>query len=170
MAQKYIAYGIGDLAGKAKRMVSVRSDEKGLETLDGQWATFTPTVTLVGGAGNTVPQYSTNNGRYCRHCDIVFVDVFLDGDGGNEGAGTGVINISLPITSGASINNGDSWFHVGTFRNGTAEYILYGILGTSDSTLSLVYFPLINNVATVTGALQNNTSRFIRLHFWYEVD
>jgi hypothetical protein len=59
-------------------------------------------MTLVGGAGNTVPVYSTNTGRYTRVGNTIFVNVYLTGDGGAEGAGTGQINIALPITASAS--------------------------------------------------------------------
>lgn len=64
--------------------------------------TFTPTVTLVGGAGNTVPVYSTNTGRYIRNGNQVSVEILLTGDGGAEGAGTGVINVALPFTANAT--------------------------------------------------------------------
>lgn len=73
------------------------------QTLTG-WQTYAPTVTLVGGTGNTVPVYSSNLGRYLRMGNLVYVDINLSGDGGDEGAGTGQLNIALPVQAGASIN------------------------------------------------------------------
>jgi len=132
------------------------------------YQTFTPTVTLVGGVGNTTPVYSTNSGRYIQVGKIIFVDVLLDGDGGAEGAGTGVINIALPTT--ASSNSLGNFFSIGTNRNGTDENMLYGNINASSNTISISYFSAIANIADLTGVDQNNTTRFIRLKFFYEID
>lgn len=128
---------------------------------------FTPTVTLTGGVGNTVPVYSTNSGRYTRIGSRVFVDVYLSGDGGAEGAGTGTINVALPIAASASFQ-GDT-IPGGSARNGAAEYNLQVDIEPSATTALLTYFDTATNRSTFTGALQNDTLRFIRLSFNYEV-
>lgn len=129
--------------------------------------TFTPTVTLVGGAGNTTPVYSTNTGRYTRIGNRVFVDVFLANDGGAEGAGTGQVTVALPIAAHASTPSES--FPVGSAQNSTTEYPLWGQVNAGASTISLIYFDTISNRTNFTGALQNNTVRYIRLNFQYEV-
>lgn len=84
------------------------------------WRSYTPIVTLVGGAGNTVPVYTTNSGRYQRICNTILVDILLQGDGGAEGAGTGVFNISLPINGGTSTNS-DGVGNTGFVVNGADQ-------------------------------------------------
>lgn len=128
--------------------------------------TFTPTVTLVGGAGNTVPVYSTNTGRYTRLGNRVFVDIYLTGDGGAEGAGTGTFNVALPITASAS--NPPSYFPAGAFINGTAEDPIWGEIAASGTTISLNYEDVLNNLVAMTGAEQSSTTRTVRLKFFYE--
>ncbi len=129
--------------------------------------TFTPTVTLVGGAGNTVPVYSTNTGRYTRIGNRVFVDVYLTGDGGAEGAGTGVFSVALPVVASAS--NPTSYFPAGFFANGTAEDPLWGQIVGSGSVIDFAYEDVLNNFTVMTGAEQNNATRTVRLKFFYEV-
>ena len=129
--------------------------------------TFTPTVTLVGGAGNTVPVYTTNTGRYTRVGNRVFVDVYLTGDGGAEGAGTGQININLPITAGAS--HPTSYFPCGYALNNVTEDEIWGQVAGSGTTIQLVYFNAINTTTNLTGADQSSTTRSIRIKFSYEV-
>jgi hypothetical protein len=125
--------------------------------------TFAPTVTLVGGAGNTVPVYSTNTGRYTRIGNQVFVDIYLTGDGGAEGAGSGQINIALPITSSAS-HSADA---LGGFYgvNGGTFYDLKIVVPPSSGTFQ-VWQGLIS---AFIGDNQNNASRTMRFKFFYEV-
>lgn len=130
-------------------------------------STFTPTVTLVGGAGNTVPVYSTNSGRYMRIGNRVFVDILLTGDGGAEGAGTGQINVALPVAASASFPAES--FPAGNARNSAAEYAIHVEIAASATKAMLYYFDTISNRSSFTGDLQNNTTRFIRLSFNYEV-
>jgi len=130
--------------------------------------TWTPTVTLVGGAGNTVPVYTTNTGTYTRIGRMVFCNVILNGDGGAEGAGTGQVNIALPITAAAS-NSAVVYYPVGTGLNNATYYELYGQIATGGSTLILAYFNVLTSAIAFTGADQNNTSRAIQLRFFYEV-
>lgn len=129
---------------------------------------FTPTVTLVGGAGNVVPVYSTNTGRYTRIGNQVFVDILLSGDGGAEGAGTGTINVALPIAAAAAA--AADHFLVGTARNATAEWIIAGEVAGGGSLINLHYFESggLNRIP-LAGSDQSNTTRLIRLSFKYEV-
>ncbi len=127
---------------------------------------FTPTVTLVGGAGNTTPVYSTNSGRYMRVGNQIFADVYLTGDGGNEGAGTGQVNIALPVSASSSHNTG--YFPVGTAVNNATTYILYGQISGSASTIQLSYISAIGTLTAFTGDDQNNATRSIRLKLNYD--
>lgn len=134
--------------------------------------TCTPTITIVGGASNTVPVYSTNSCRWERVGRLVWVDVYLTGDGGAEGAGTGQINILLPFT--ASANHQIGGFAAGSATNGATQFELAGAIPSSSTTivLSNVLASLVTGEPTstsFTGAEQNNTSRLVRLKFFYEI-
>ena len=130
---------------------------------------FAPTPTLVGGSGNTVPQYTTNSGRYSRVGKRVNCEIYLDGDGGNEGAGTGSMNLALPIQAGP--NHPTGAICVGVYRNssGTPVYgILFGTIVPSSTTISLQKIAGGNLVA-FNGSDQAGTTRFLRLSFSYEI-
>jgi hypothetical protein len=130
--------------------------------------TFTPTVTLVGGAGNTTPVYTTNSGTYQVDGKRCYVDVTLTGDGGAEGAGTGVINIALPVTGTAPAVASD-FFPCGYAYNGAAEYDLYGAIDSPYTTISLRRTATISTTANFAGVDQNSVTRAIRLKFWYSI-
>lgn len=129
--------------------------------------TFAPTVTLVGGAGNTVPVYSTNTGRYTRIGNRVISDYYFSGDGGDEGAGTGRINISLPIAASASGATTIS-AHGFAFNNAT-NMLLFANIASSASVAELFIITAIGTYASFTGADQNNTNRQFRIQLIYEV-
>jgi len=132
--------------------------------------TFTPTVTLVGGAGNVVPEYSTNIGRYTRVGNRVFVDILLTGDGGDEGAGTGTIHIALPFTVSASASTTRGSVAWAYDYNGAAiEYQLVSSLSGGYTTVVLSYWSSVSVTTAFTGAHQSHTSRQIKLSFSYEV-
>ena len=133
------------------------------------WAAYTPTVTLVGGAGNTVPVYTTNSGRWMQIGKIVFVDVFLAGDGGAEGAGTGNFSVALPVAIGSSTAASD-YVAVGRGVNGATRYNIYVELAPSATVAGLAYWAGTTTFSLFTGADQNDTSRSVRLHFFYEVN
>ena len=143
-----------------------------LATLDddmNQWAAYNPVITLVGGTGNTVPQYVTHTGRYCKVGHLVAVDILFDGPTGNAGAGSGQINISLPITAGASNTTEDRTG--GHLHNDANEYQALLQIALSAATLALTRQNSATQTAAMTGAEQNGTStRTIRLAFCYEVD
>lgn len=128
--------------------------------------TYTPAVTV--GGGSIAPQYSTAIGRYARIGRYVFVDVNLEFDGGNEGSGAGIIQVSLPpITSSASTPH--ILFPCGYAKNSSTHFILYGLIAASDTVMTLGYFSAINNLANLTANDQNSTTRQISLKFFYEV-
>jgi hypothetical protein len=131
------------------------------------WTTFTPTVTLVGGVGNTVPVYSTNVGRTMRVGNTRYVSIELSGDGGAEGAGTGALTIALPQATAAAI--GSLNIPIGRLVNNALRGIVFGQFAAAASTVTLTYFDAIGTNATVTGAQQDNATRQLSLHFWYEV-
>ena len=134
-----------------------------------KWKTYTPIVTLVGGAGNVVPQYSTNIGRYCPIGNIVFVEIWLDGPTGNDGAGTGQINISLPITAGASMVS--DFKPGGHFHNGAVETQVFVQVDPSATTGMVFQQTATTQTGPATGADQNSAAtRTIRLSFCYEID
>lgn len=126
--------------------------------------TFTPTPTLVGGAGNTTPVYTTNTGLYVKVGNMVTVDVYLNGDGGNEGAGTGQINIALPFTASSTSPSGN--INIGTALNNTTTYFLIGEVAASATTVTLSRVN-VGTLTAFTGADQNNATRTIRLKFSY---
>lgn len=129
--------------------------------------TFAPTVTLVGGAGNTVPVYSTNTGRFTRIGNRVFVSIYLTGDGGDEGAGSGTLTVALPVAANASFPT--SYFPIGHFANGTAEDPIWGKIAGGAQVVDFAYEDVLNNFTVATGAEQNNTTRSVRLEFSYEL-
>lgn len=132
------------------------------------WATFTPTVTLVGGAGNTVPVYTTNSGRSTRIGNTIHAKVLLSGDGGAEGAGTGVLHVLLPVAVGASAVS--VRYVIGRIINNASIYVLTGAISAGETTIALGYFPTATTHADVTGAEQNNATRSIEIDCFYEVD
>jgi hypothetical protein len=131
------------------------------------WTTYTPTMTLVGGSGNTVPVYSTNYGRYTKVGKTVFVDVYLTGDGGAEGAGSGHLSIAMPIAAGTSCP--EFFFPCGILQNSSAAYLMYGTLTAGSTALELCYVSGTSR-AYALGTLQAGTDRTIQLKFFYEVN
>ena len=168
-----VPFVLGVTVGAASTYTGLQTFSNGIQLGSGSTlanyvaaTTFTPTVTLVGGAGNTVPVYSTNTGRYTRIGDRVFVDIYLTGDGGAEGAGTGTLTLAIPIAIGASVPAG--YIIGGRGINSTASYPLLLTLVGGASVITLGYFDTIASIAAFTGDLQNNATRSIRLQFNYE--
>ena len=147
------------------------TDGSGIPSLSNTYlnTSYTPVLTLVGGAGNTVPVYTVNSGLYTTIGGRTFVDITLEGDGGAEGAGTGVVNISLPVTASASIpsNTNGRWIQFGSAVNGGAQYMLVGTIGASATTLTLRYWSALLAITNFAGNDQNNATRNINLSFSY---
>lgn len=128
------------------------------------FGTWVPVVTLVGGAGNVVPVYTTNSGTYTRIGRTVFFNILLTGDGGAEGAGTGVFTLSLPFTTAAS--QLEILIPCGVLKNGGAEHLLFAHYTPSSSTFHLATDTVIAarvETTDLTGADQNNTARYIEV-------
>ena len=140
------------------------------------WATYAPTVTLGAGAGNVVPQYTVNQGRYTQFVKIVFATVTLTGDGGNEGAGTGILYIALPVTAGASVTSAMAGMAFGMAYNAMAPGFISSFTGGVMIAAGATSFtitegaPPPTNLATMTGADQAPLTREIHAQFCYEVD
>lgn len=129
---------------------------------------FTPNLTLVGGAGNTVPVYTTNMGRYLRIGRRIFVDYYLIGDGGDDGAGTGALTLDLPVAGAAS---GGAILGIGYIINGGASgfYPLLASNVPASSTITLYNFTISPVLTALTGNDQNNAVRSIQVNISYEV-
>lgn len=156
---------VSEITGVVSSLVTTNSS--GVPSLQSMaWSSYSPTVTLVGGSGNTVPVYTTNTGRFCRMGNTVFFEVTLQGDGGAEGAGTGSINIALPVNAASS---GSVSVIRGDFTNGALLGILQGSIVTSGSTIAFAYWNTISTVTSFVGNNQNDTSRNINIQGWYQV-
>jgi hypothetical protein len=129
------------------------------------WTAYTPTVTLVGGAGNTVPVYSTNWGAYKKIGKTVHYTVLLDGDGGAEGAGTGNIRIALPFPA-ASGNR--YWESLGRVVNDVNSYIGIARIDASSSTIRVRHFNTATTTGDVPGTGQSGTTRTMTFSGTYE--
>lgn len=128
---------------------------------------YSCTVSLVGGSGNVTPVYLTTACAYAKFGNWVWVQVYLSGDGGNEGAGTGNINIALPFTA-STINVNEMQQSIGYALNNATEYQIVGAIASGATTIRLRYWSLISATSAITGAEQNNASRLISLGFWYK--
>lgn len=133
--------------------------------------TYSAAVSTVGGGG-TVPVYSTTTARYTRIGNRVFVDVYFSGDGGAEGSGTDILQISLPISSSSTQVAGN--FPCGQAQNGsTTRYLLTGSIATSSDFLVLESLANVSDsyqLQNFTANDQNNSTRNIRVQFSYEVE
>lgn len=128
---------------------------------------FTPTITLVGGVGNTVPVYTTNTCRVTRIGNRCIADYYFAGDGGAEGAGTGTITLSLPIT--ASANAATTVSAHGYGLNNVTNMLLFANVAAAGTTATILTISAIGTYVTLTGADQNNTNRQFRIQLIYEV-
>jgi hypothetical protein len=149
--------GIGPLVGT----------QSGFATAN-NWAACTPTVTLVGGIGNTVPVYLTNHCRYTIIGKTAIVEVNLNGDGGAEGAGTGVITVNLPVA--VSANTVIQILPCGRMNNNTDRFLIGCTLQPSVATVAFVNWTAINALGTPDGNAQNNAARLIAFKIFYEID
>jgi hypothetical protein len=138
--------------------------------LGSAWASYTPTITLVGGSGNTVPTFSTQSGRWCRLGNTVFVQLnFLNPSGGTQGAGSGLITIALPETVGASMSSTPigAMGLIGT----TNVFPAVPVLSVGGTTCTITYInPATNASVPLTGASYAASARYLQMQFFYEVD
>lgn len=132
------------------------------------WASYTPTVTLVGGAGNTVPTFTTQLGRWCKIGKTVFVQLaFLNDSGGTQGAGTGAFTVALPEAVGASVNSGS--IGCDGLASTSATYVAFAVLVASATTCTVNF---LNGTSSqqLTGAFYAASQRYFQMQFFYEVD
>ena len=128
------------------------------------WAAFTPRLSIVG--AGTVPTYATNSGRFrISVSNTAYVDILLDGNGGTAGAGAGQLALLLPVVPSPSTMGG--YIVIGYCINNVKSTVLYGV-PTPTPLLALFILDKTDTIAPLTGADQNNASRQIRLHLWYE--
>lgn len=130
------------------------------------WTSFTPTVTL-NGAG-TVPVYTTNSGRYRRIGDLVWVQVYLNGDGGADGDSGALIEIALPVTSSANMLAHYLPVGLGLVDNAGGAYALFGTIGVSKTKVTLYKYDGVT-ISDFRSGDQGAAGRGIHLNFFYEV-
>ena len=138
------------------------------QAIDASWRTFTPRI-LNTGAGAT-PTYLTNSGRFMVANNVVRCDILLDGDGGTPGSGAGQLSVSLPALP-SPLRLLAYLDAIGYMLNNANHYKILGTLSPVSPWMLLSQWASATaSVGSVTGADQNNATRTIRLHFWYECD
>ncbi len=132
------------------------------------WATYTPTVTLVGGAGNTVPTFTAEfAGRWIRIGNMVTVIItMVNSAGGTAGAGTGAFTVALPVTPGASCPT--QYAPIAYYSAGANTYSAIPILTASTATVTC-YYILANVLTALNGNAFSNASRAFQVTLTYEV-
>jgi hypothetical protein len=137
------------------------------QVVSNAWMLFTPQI-LNMGAGAT-PNYLTNSGRFMVANNNVRCDILLSGDGGTPGSGAGQLAISLPVLPSALRLTGflDS---MGYSLNNANFSKLAATLSPTSPFMLMSMWATASSIANLTGADQNNATRTIRLHFWYEAD
>ena len=139
--------------------------------INNSWYAYIPQVKFVSGTG-TVPNYATVFGRYMVTNNVVRCDIFLDGNGGTAGSGTGILGVSLPVMPSA--NSPTGYIQVGYVTNNNNQYPLFGILSGTSALLSLGEMATTGagspSISALTGADQNNANRTLAIHLWYESD
>lgn len=132
------------------------------------WATYTPTVTLVGGAGNTVPTFTgESTGRWTRIGSTIHVVITLTNTaGGTAGAGTGGFTVALPVQAGASAAT--QYGPIGYYVTGANTYSAIAILPASATTVTC-YYLLANVLTALDGNAFNNATRGFQITLTYEV-
>lgn len=174
-----VPFALGVTVGAASTYTGLQTFSNGVQLGAGStlanfttWAAYTATLTLVGGAGNTVPTYTGQSfSRWQQVGKRVDVDIDLTNSaGGTAGAGTGTLTVALPVAVSASGSAAGTGYVAGVAVNGSVVSLLHGILVAGATTLSLNYSDTIASVAAFTGVMQNNVARKLRLSFSYPVD
>ena len=129
------------------------------------WTAFAPTIN--NGGANIA--YTTATGRYRTLGDLVFVQIYLNGDGGvPDGSGAGQLSITnLPVTVGAS-QVADSVPCGRGSSSAQGSYPLFCTFTAGATTVPLSYMDTLTTLATFKGSDQPNGLRSIRLSFFYE--
>ena len=93
--------------------------------------------------------------------------MYLNGDGGAEGAGSGQINLALPIA--VSSNALILTVNAGVGRDGVSDRIIYADIVPGATTIAISYVNTTSLISSLKGSDQANTTRAIRIEFWYEI-
>lgn len=147
-------------------LASALTNETGSGTalFGSDWAACpTPTVLVPSG---TAPQYSSTTCFYMTAGNQVTMQFRGTGDGGNEGAGTGVLTVNLPVAVSASAPT--VIIPCGAYTNGAISNA--GLRCTqvaSATTVSFTYAATLTTTANLTGDDQNNTGRTLQFQYIY---
>lgn len=132
---------------------------------------YTPILSLVGGVGNTVPTFTTNNGSFVTVGNLCFYEVALENtSGGSGGAGTGELNVSLPIPAG--LNQTGAGATIGVILNGTFSYYINNrAVAAGDTTVRLAFQQLLGTVTPILGStISDANSRELTFKMTYQID
>jgi len=125
-----------------------------------QWFQYSPTISVSGG---TAPSYSTNDCRFSITGKGVNVRIALsNSSGGTAGNGTGLLVISLPITS--PVNS--SFLGVGIYYQATPSFAMIMARLSGTTNFYMQTYALDN----ILGNNQANANRFIYMNLQYPMD
>ena len=134
---------------------------------DNAWYNFTPQIQIVG--AGAAPNYVTNQGRFMIANNVIRCDILFDGNGGTPGSGAGQLGITLPASPSSQRLTG--LLDLGGYLLNNAAYQrLMGTLTAGSPWMALSGWSSATAIAALTGSDQNNATRTIRAHFWYECD
>jgi hypothetical protein len=131
------------------------------------WYNFTPQIQIVG--AGAAPNYVTNQGRFMVANNVVRCDICFDGNGGTPGSGAGQLSITLPALP-SPLRLPGLLDLGGYLLNNTSYQKLMGTLTANSPWVALSGWNSATAVTALTGADQNNATRTIRAHLWYECD
>jgi len=131
------------------------------------WTKSDPTITLS--EAGTIPQYATNDLRYCRVGDVVHCKLMLTGDGGDEGSGAGLIRVALPFPI-ATDQEAVSHMVCGIMSDGTAEFIMEAGFEAGADYVRFAVWDAISTRGGVTASRQDEVARTIQGHFFYQAE
>ncbi len=113
---------------------------------------FSPTIQLVGGAGNTTPTFTTNTAVSYEVDKKMHVQYYFAGNGGTAGAGTGAVCVNLPVAANA--NQVGQYIPIGYLADGTGGggyKRLYGTIAGTGTYIQLFLESVVSGFRAVTG-------------------
>jgi hypothetical protein len=123
------------------------------------FTSWTPTLSAAGG---TPPEYQTIICYYHKIGKMVFYSIYLSDDGGNEGAGSVMLGITLPV------NVNEYCKVIGSGRYGNSTTVGGLIVRYYNHNIAALF--LDNDSRYLEAADQNNATRFIELFGCYEAE
>ncbi len=137
----------------------------------GEWATYTPTISLDGpGTAPTYTDASTVT-RFCRIGKIVFINLYLrNNTGGTPGSGSGVIAISLPPGLPFGANAPKYFIPGGVWQNGFSSISAVMVHPYYNSNTTFALYQPTGTFTPLTASGQDQAIRLIQVQFSYEVD